>query len=291
MGLIAGNVADEIRAAIGAGDRAFIGDGFVVYGLYDEEQNAALGALAVQLAGSVVVVRSVYVAPEYRSFGGAKMLVQELISDCFMVDGIEEIEFLANPDNEYQREAADFLCYNGFKKEDATDACFVSTLEKIAASGVLKKIPAKGVTALSEIDERLLNKLGVNLASSGNAFIDLPIDKSHYEQDLSMAVVKDDKDILDILLMEKEGSDLVLSFAYSEGSGVGILSAFAKSLDKALEKYPKETKIRIPTVTASGRKLAEKVVPDAKVIHYVRCFYPLLPLYELVYGREQELSL
>ncbi|MCR5278014.1 MAG: hypothetical protein K6E19_01105 [Lachnospiraceae bacterium] len=290
MDMIPGDVAEEIKAVMG-NRKKMLKSGFVIYGLYDTDLNVAEGALVAQLTGAVATIRSLYVDPFYRGFGGGAMLLDELKMDVFESGDIAEIEFMAAMNSDAEAEAAEFLFHEGYAKEDTSEAWFATTLEEIHLAGVLAKIDTSKAVSLRDADEHQLRKLSKSLVGGEDTFVELPIRKADYEQDLSMVIHNKKGEITDILLVEKEGDEIILSYAFSAGSSIGIGVTLAAAVRKSLEKYPKETKVLIPTVTDAGRKLTAKIVPNAKYTGYVRCVYSLLPMYVRVYGREKEFRL
>ena len=289
MHLIEQGVAKEIESLVGAHpDNPLIGDGFNVYGLYDEEEMIAQGALVVQIAGYNLMIRSLFVDPEYRGIGGATKLMDTVINDAFETDDIAEIELLAGCSNEGEMMVAGFLRSRGFQNEDAEERYYSATVSQIIESGVLPKFIGRGgAQPLFFTTDAALKGLGTEMAQMSAVFVPLPIVRTDYEQDVSMLIEKDGR-ITDIVLIEKEDDDLILSYALATGSGTGIMSALAASMKVAAEKYGEDVTIRIPTVNELSSALVKKIIPGASCTEYVRCYMSMLPLYEKIYGYGEE---
>ena len=289
MHLIEQGVAKEIESLVGAHpDNPLIGDGFNVYGLYDEEEMIAQGALVVQIAGYNLMIRSPFVDPEYRGIGGATKLMDTVINDAFETDDIAEIELLAGCSNEGEMMVAGFLRSRGFQNEDAEERYYSATVSQIIESGVLPKFIGRGgAQPLFFTTDAALKGLGTEMAQMSAVFVPLPIVRTDYEQDVSMLIEKDGR-ITDIVLIEKEDDDLILSYALATGSGTGIMSALAASMKVAAEKYGEDVTIRIPTVNELSSALVKKIIPGASCTEYVRCYMSMLPLYEKIYGYGEE---
>ncbi len=270
-------------------DSFMIGNGFMVYGLYNPNLKKAQGALVAQVAGTSVVIRSLFVDPFYSGFGGGTMLIEELTSDVFYMDNISEIEFLASSKDPSQMEVAGFLKSRGFESEVAEEAYYRVRLSEIINAGVLSKASDRATHPLKEASDSALRRLGNELVEGGDAFISLPIKKQDYDEDVSMVIEKDGA-ISDIVLVSHDDSGLILSYAYSKGSGMGIISALSAAVNRAVEKFGAETLLRIPTVTDVSKKIVDKIIPGARSEGYIRCYYSMLPLYENIYGREMELK-
>ena len=289
MNLIEQGVAHEIESLVGSHpDNPLIGDGFNVYGLYDEEERIAQGALVVQTAGYSVMIRSLFVVPEYRNLGGATMLMDTLVSDVFETDDIAEIELLAGYTSEGEMMVVDFLRNRGFETEEAEERYYSTTVAQIVESGVLPKFAGRGgAQSLFFTTDAALKGLGTEMAKMSSVFVPLPIDRTNYEQDVSMVIEKDGR-ITDIVLIEKDDDDLILSYALATGTGTGIMSAFAAAMKVAGEKYGEDVVIRIPTVNEISSALVKKIIPGARCTEYVRCYMSMLPLYERMYGYGEE---
>ena len=289
MNLIEQGVALEIENLVGSHpNNPLIGDGFNVYGLYDEEELIAQGALVVQIAGYNVMIRSLFVAPEYRNNGGATMLMDTLVNDAFETDDIAEIELLAGYSNEGEMMVVDFLRSRGFQIEDAEERYYSATVSQIIESGVLPKFAGRGgAQSLFFTTDAALKGLGTEMAKMSSVFVPLPIQRTNYEQDVSMVIEKDGR-ITDIVLVEKDDDDLILSYALATGTGTVIMSAFAAAMKVAKEKYGEDVVIKIPTVNEISSALVRKIIPNARCTEYVRCYMSMLPLYESMYGYGEE---
>ena len=265
-----------------------LGNGFMVFGLYNPDLKKAQGALVAQLAGTSVIIRSLFVDPFYSGFGGGTMLLEELTSTVFYIDDISEIEFLASSKDSSQMEVAGFLQSRGFESEVAEEAYYKVSLSQVVEHGVLSKASEHGALPLKDVTDVALRRLGNELAEGDDTFISLPIQKEDYDEDISMVIEKDDS-ISDIVLVSHDDSGLTLSYAYSNGSGMGIIAALSAAMNRAVEKYGAETLLRIPTVTDVSKKIVEKIIPGVQSEGYIRCYYSMLPMYENIYGREMEL--
>lgn len=286
MHLISGDVAEEIEAAKAAnpGSRA-IGDGFHVYGLYDEEEMIPIGALAAQEAGYSFVIRSLYIEPNFRRNGGAGLLLTKLYADALNTDDVVEVELTAAKDSRIQMEVAEYLSRSGFDTEDADEKYYRTTLNEIIKAGVLNKAPETGAIPLNQVEDRLLKRFGNEAAEKENTFVVLPILKDDYDIDVSMAVVNGNE-IVDLLLVIHDERGLILQYAYAKEAGRGIIAAFAAAVRTACDKYGEDTSVRIPTVNEAAAKLVEKIAPTATVSKFVRCYFSLLHLCESLYGRK-----
>ena len=283
MHLISGDVAEEIEAvkAANPGSRA-IGDGFHVYGLYDEEEMIPIGALAAQEAGYSFVIRSLYVEPNFRRNGGAGLLLGDLLCDALRTEDVVEVEMIAAKDSEIQMEVVKYLENHGFETTEADERYYRTTVKEIIETGVLAKAPKKGAIPLNQVEDGLLKRFGNEAATKENAFVVLPILKEDYDSEMSMAVIGNDE-IIDLLLIVHDEEGLILQYAYAKEAGRGIIAAFAASLRNAREKYGEDTTVRIPTVNEAAAKLVEKIAPTAEVSEYVRCCYSLLALGRVFY--------
>ena len=284
--LISPNVEDEIKKSINRHpDDPVIGDGFLIYGAYDEDLMIAMGALVIQVAGTVVMIRSLFVDPSVRKRGIAYMLVNELIYDVLGADDLEGIELLAMTESPEQMEVAEYLHNMGFVCEDAEESCYSTILSRILENGRLAKAPEKGAIPLKEVSEKALRSLGNKLDGDEDTFIPIPINREDYDQDVSMVVMKDDE-VTDIVFIQKSRRGLIVSYVLSRGNGISVMTAIAAAMRAAAQKYRPDMPVKIPVVTPEGKKLVEQIVSDAYENRYIRCYYSMLPLYRSVYGEE-----
>ena len=287
MHLINEGVAKELETAIAeSSEEGFLGGGFSVYGIYHEEAMIAEGALVAQVIGYTVCIRSIFVDSRYRSFGGGTMLLEKLLEDVLGSDDIEEIEFLADDSSEREQEVVRFLKGKGFLSEEAPDRFFSASLGQIDAAKVLSRfVNKRGAVALKDVSDRDLKILGDMLSGKDTAFVDLPIKRDAFEQEVSMVTMEDGR-ICDLVLMEKDDDGLSVAFAYSGNASGTVMIAFGAAMQAALKKHGPEMRIMIPTVNDVSAGLVSKIVPDAKSLGFTRCFMPMLPVYEAVYGRK-----
>ncbi len=284
LNLISSDVAKEIETAKEKNpDQVGIGDGFSVYGLYDEQMLIPLGALAVQESGYSVMIRSLYIVPEARERGGANMLLAALVSDCLIAEDITEIELIAAKDSDIQMETVSYLKRWGFESEDAVEKYYRTTVGDILTSGVLDKAPITGVLALKEVDDRILKRFGNDAANIDIAYVELPIVKEDYDTDVSTVSVGNDE-LYALVLVVHDEKGLIVQYVYAKEPGRNVVSTLKAAVCAARDKYGDDTPVRIPTVNEAGSRLAEKIAPSAKVSSFIRCFYPLLPVYERIFG-------
>lgn len=285
MHLISGDVAEEIEAAkeVHPGNGA-IGDGFHVYGLFDEEEMIPIGALAIQKAGYTLIIRSLYVEPAFREKGGAEMLVNAVRAEALRNADILEIEFVAAGNSNEQMEVARYLAGIGFDMEESDEKYFRATIGEIDEAGVIKNVPTSGVIPLRDVEDRLIRSFGNDSATKDNTFVQLPIVKDDYDTDISMAVIRNNE-IFDLVLVARDEEGLILQYVYAKESGRSIIAALSAAVGVAREKLGEQAVVRIPTVKEAGSRLVEKIIPKARVSDYVKCTYQMMPVYETVYGK------
>ncbi|MCR4721329.1 MAG: hypothetical protein K5655_06355 [Lachnospiraceae bacterium] len=286
--LIDEGVAKEIDNSLkkNKGESDLIGDGFYVYGAFQEEAGIPQGALAVQIDGYTVSIRSLFMKPEYRLFGGATMMLDTLTAEVLSSDDIIEIEFFADDSSSRDKEIGEFLKEKGFLSEKAPDKYYKTTLGAVRDGEVLSKYVGKGGTvSLGEVSDKALRVLGSELADNERSFIDLPIVKSDYDTDISTVTITRDK-ICDLVLVAKDEDGLVLEWVWAGNESGKVIKALAGAMNKAIEKYGPDTVLRIPTVNDVSSGLVEKIVEGAECFGFTRYYMPLLPVLEAMYKRK-----
>ncbi len=227
----------------------------------DGRENMAAGAICCRPDDYSLDITSFYVSPEYRNRGAGKFLIDET-RRLFAEDDMEfNIEFLVV--GKEQEELTDFLEEYGFVQADPENEIYLAKVSDISKSKVADKEgdgePFIGVKSkLFEEVENNAEKLDIILPLGGM--------KSEYiDDDISVAVVKDNK-IESFVIFEKISEEtILLSSAYSKNnSPTVLLHMLEKCAELILKKYSPDTNILVQSIDDTTDELMEKIFSDAK---------------------------
>lgn len=242
------------------------------YGLVDGLTKTAAGALVVEFVSQIAMIRSIYVSEQYRCYGGAGKLLDALIDDCVANLNATDIRVLLTDGKiRSDEQVASFLLDHGFSAEDTEQNNFVITLEKLRECAFLSKnISISDCLPLREVSDVDLRRFSNKIAGRYDVYTSLPINKSRFNNDISVATFSDGE-IDGILLAANTGEFLDLDYCISISSKpMQAVKMFYTAAKAAVEILSPDMILRIAAIDKVSSGLCRKILPDADVTHYVR---------------------
>ncbi len=227
----------------------------------------AVGALAGYLVERQFLIRSLYVAPDYRRCGGGWMLVDalaELLDGC--ADSMEISFTVTRPEH---RILLPFLEATGFRRETARyGGIRMTTLEQLTSAGFFSGGRETG-TPFSKLDERVLSRMGKQAMLELAPLPEGGLRSPGVERELSAAVVENGE-VQAYVIFETAGEEgLHLSAVWSGSQDPMVLPALLRtSIRKAAQTYPPQTRLSVQTVNEASARLAQALAPQAEEMSY-----------------------
>ena len=221
----------------------------VAIGIYDDDR--AAGAVAAHLLDGRAVIESLYVLPEYRRKGYASELVYRL---GLVLSGFEDIYSMeASFSEESDDGLMEFFTYLDFVMEIQDDLGeYTIRVGDLASSETLQKARTSGVVSIGQM-ESFKRKNIISLSYPVSYFTRT----GQIDEDLSC--IMDDAS----LFIGKEGDELVMIWADSGDQKLSLMSMLKYSLDKSIDIYGADQKMRIPYISDVSKKIIEKLAGDA----------------------------
>lgn len=235
------------------------------------KENVACGALAGYADDGCFRVISLYVAPDYRRLGGARLMIrqlEELLSKCDIRSMV--ISFtIVEPDCETMIPFLSAMDYD--PEDDRGRNIYTFTLEQLAENKAFEKSTGKSLqiqpfAKLSEDVLRIAQKRGIALEAP------LPEDtlsSPQLERELSHAWIKDGKVEAYAVFDYSCCGMLTLSGLWVGDPNPRVLYSLLKTvIVRAQELYPPQTKIALQAVNDRSVRLVQRLVPDAKKVSF-----------------------
>lgn len=235
------------------------------------QEDVACGALAGYVDDGCFQVISLYVAPDYRRLGGARLMVSQL-EELLQENEIwsMKIDFTTvEPDNET---LAPFLSTMGFAPEDDGGRnIYTFTLEQLTGAKALKPAASKSLrirpfSRLSEDVLRAAQKRGISLDAP---LPECMLTSPQLERELSHALIKEGKVEAYAAFDYSCCGVLTLCGLWVGDPDPHVLYSLLKTVvERATELYPPETCIAIQAINDQSVRLIQSLVPNAKKVSF-----------------------
>ena len=238
-----------------------IGRGEPLTALALTEDEVAVGAAAGYLEEHYFLLRSLYVAPEYRRRGGGRMLVEKLAELIRPYTDTLRAPFTVT--KEEHETLAPFFTALGFEEEaDDGRNIYFAPLGKTAESSFFSA-PAKPFgTRLSELSEGALSLLEKAAFASEAPLPDDGLRSA--DREVSAASFNGSEPQALVLFERSQSGALSLSAAWSVSRDPAVLPALLRSaMAYARAKYPPETPLLAQAVNPASAALVRALMPDA----------------------------
>ena len=251
------------------------GQPMLVLGLTDglPEKRVACGAAAGWLQGRNFILRSLYVAPQHRRWGGGRLLVETL---CSLLTGHADSVEVSYTITRPEHDALSLLLEErSFKREDQSDErMYAVTLEDLNKTPFFSADSQPLTTVaqpFSQFSQWSLSQAYKSAAVRDENYLPVPLTDPSVDADVSLAIT-DGKQIRSFVVFQPVNAHtLTLAWAKSghpQDLPVLLKSAFAR----VRKKYPPETLLTIQTINHTSSELISTLIPKAKPIscRYVR---------------------
>ena len=237
------------------------------------ENRVACGAAAGWLQGRNFILRSLYVAPQHRRWGGGRLLVETLCSLLTgYADSVEVSYMVTRPEH---NALSLLLEEQSFEREERSDErIYAVTLEDLNKTPFFSanSQPLATVTQpFSRFSQWSLTQAYKSAAVRDENYLPVPLTDPSVDADVSLAIT-DGKQIRSFVVFQPVNAHtLTLAWAKSghpQDLPVLLRSAFAR----VQKKYPPETLITIQTINHTSSELISTLIPMAKPVScvYVR---------------------
>ena len=267
------------------------GQPMLVLGLTDglPEKRVACGAAAGWLQERNFILRSLYVAPQHRRWGGGRLLVETL---CSLLAGYADSVEVSYTSTRPEHDALTmFLGGLSFEREDRSDErIYAITLEDLKETPFFSANSQPLATVaqpFSQFSQWSLTQAYKNAAVQDENYLPVPLTDSSVDADVSLAITDGNQIRSFVVFQPVNAHTLTLAWAKSghpQDLPVLLRSAFAR----VQKKYPPETLLTIQTINHTSSELISTLIPKAKPVScmYVRYLDAVTP--EYINNREEE---
>ena len=246
------------------------GEPVTAIGIAQEE--VACGALAGYVENGCFQVISLYVAPDYRRLGGARLMVgqlEALLSEEPDIWAVEISFTTAEPDNETM---IPFLSSMGYSLEnDMGRNIYTFTLGQLEKAETLAQPASRSlrIRPFSQLSEDMLRAAQKRGIATGSPLPQSMLTGPQVERELSYALVRDGK-IEAYAVVDRSccGVLTLCGLWVGENQPMVLYSLLKTVISRALELYPPDTCVALQVTNDQSLRLIHGLVPDAKKISY-----------------------
>lgn len=230
------------------------------------EDGVAAGALAATVEGDSISIFWLYVAQAYRGKGAATLLLEQLESIA-SAHGLYRLRAVFTQEDDLDALMWLFAREN-YVLHTSGQELFTFSLSQVAQED-LRRLADRSyqVLSLEQLPDITLRLLGNQLAQSGDALVELPLDKERYLP-CSTVALKDGKPV-GACLVDSDSQGLELSFLYVLPTAKRAIPSMLLSVfDTAKGEYGEQAGISLLSVDANTRKMVERLVesPHKKIV-------------------------
>ena len=246
------------------------GEPVTAIGIAQEE--VACGALAGYVENGCFQVVSLYVAPDYRRLGGARLMISQLEELLMEESDIWSMEISFTETGQEEESLAPFLASMGFVAEDDRGQnIYTFTLEEVTQAKALSRPAGKSLkirpfSKLSEDVLRAAQKRGIALASP---LPERTLMSEQLDRELSHAFIKDGRVEAYAAVDDSCCGVLTLCGLWVGDSRPIVLYSLLKTvIGRAAELYPPQTRVAVQAVNDQSLKLIRGLAPGAKKVSF-----------------------
>ena len=246
------------------------GEPVTAIGIAQEE--VACGALAGYVENGCFQVISLYVAPDYRRLGGARLMVgqlEALLSEEPDIWAVGISFTTAEPDNETM---IPFLSSMGYSLEnDMGRNIYTFTLGQLEKAEPLAQPASRSlrIRPFSQLSEDMLRAAQKRGIATGSPLPQSMLTGPQVERELSYALVRDGK-IEAYAVVDRSccGVLTLCGLWVGENQPMVLYSLLKTVISRALELYPQDTCVALQVTNDQSLRLIHGLVPDAKKISF-----------------------
>ena len=246
------------------------GEPVTAIGIAHEE--VACGALAGYVEDGCFRVISLYVAPDYRRLGGARLMIdqlEELLTEEPDIWSMEISFTTAEPDNETM---IPFLSSMGYSPaNDMGRNIYTFTLGQLENAKPLARPASRSlrIRSFSQLSEDMLRAAQKRGIAMGTPLPENMLTGPQVERELSYALVKDGK--IEAYAAVDHSCCGVLTLCglwVGEKNPMILYSLLKMVISRTLELYPPDTCVALQVTNEQSLRLIHGLVPDAKKISF-----------------------
>lgn len=245
--------------------------GVVVLGAVDENADGtqqACGALVLEAADETTwFVRWLLVAPEYQRRGAGSALMELAMEIAASLDMQLYCVFSADPDNAENSPLYRLFGKHRFVLLPRAACSYTISLGEMAKEDFFQREsrPGPGIMTLKDTPAAMLNAMNRSLELKGLLYVD-PISTRWAMDDISLICADGDEVVACVIFDKLDEHTIRLAFVYAASKASMRLPMILLQAGRLLqERFSPDTQLVIPCVSDSSRKLAEKLLPSARV--------------------------
>ena len=234
-------------------------------------EDTACGAMAGYVENGCFQVISLYVAPDYRRLGGARLMVSQM-EELLKENDIRSIEISFTTVEQENETLVPFLSQMGFMEEnDRGRNIYTFTLEQLAGAkawkpAAMKSLRIRPFSQLSEDVLRAAQKRGIALETP---LPECMLTSPQLVRELSHALIKDGKvDAYAVFDYSCCGLLTLCGLWVGDPNPIVLYSLLKTVVARAMELYSPETRIALQVVNDQSLQLIRGLVPDAKKVSF-----------------------
>lgn len=235
------------------------------------QEDVACGAMAGYVENGCFQVISLYVAPDYRRLGGARLMVSQM-EELLQENDIWSMEIsftTAEPDNETMMP---FLNAMGFAPEDDKGRnIYTFTLGQLAGAKVWKPAVSKSlrIRPFSQLSEDVLRAAQKRGIAQGTPLPEETLTSLQLEREISHALIKEGK-VEAYAAFDRSccGVLTLCGLWVGDPNPAALYSLLKTVILRAQELYSPQTRIALQAVNDQSARLIRGLVPDAEKVSF-----------------------
>lgn len=234
-------------------------------------EDTACGALAGYVQNGCFQLISLYVAPDYRRLGGARLMLSQL-EELLEENDIRAVEISFTGAEQEEESLALFLASMGFVAEDDRGQnIYTFTLEEVTQAKALSRPAGKSlkIRPFSQLSEDMLRAAQKRGIALGSPLPERTLLSEQLERELSHAFIKEGR--VEAYAAVDDSCCGVLTLCglwVGDPSPVVLYSLLKAVISRAAELYPPQTRVAVQAVNDQSLRLIRGLVPGAKKVSF-----------------------
>ena len=245
--------------------------GTVVLGAAEELEDGdaqACGALILEAADeNTFFLRWLLVAPEYQRRGAGSALLMLAMEVAAALDMQIFCVFSADPGDAENAPLFQLFSKHGFYLQPRESRSYAISLGEMAKEAFFQREsrPGPGIMALKDTPAAVLNAMNRTLEQKGLLYVD-PISSNWAMDDVSLICTDGDEAVACAIFDRIDEHTIRLAYVHADSKASMRLPMILLQANQLLqERFSPDTQLVIPCVSDTSRKLAEKLLPSARV--------------------------
>lgn len=235
------------------------------------QEDVACGALAGYVENGCFQLISLYVAPDYRRRGGARLMISQL-EELLEENDIWSVEISFTEAGQETETLTPFLASMGFAAEDDRGRnIYTFTLEEVTRAKALSRPAGKSlkIRPFSRLSEDMLRAAQKRAIALGSPLPERTLLSEQLDRELSHAFIKDGRVEAYAAVDDSCCGVLTLCGLWVGDPGPTVLYSLLKTvIGRAAELYPPQTRIAVQAVNDQSLKLIRGLAPGARKVSF-----------------------